>query len=163
MATIEEATAAGHLDIFELPESEERLARRTLYVTEEFMDWGDATAALHDASQAVGGRTLFEHLTIALCDFRCGERPAIAGDLRRMMPTKKGVWSFHTIGLRVYGWVPQEHQFVAVTAALEKDTKTDKTLNGTKRQHVLKFAQQHDLTNTIKMGDILALFPHEAK
>jgi hypothetical protein len=160
MATIEEALANGHLDIFELPESEERLPQRPLYVTDEFMTWADTTAVLHDESKTVGGRTLFEHLLIALCEFRCGKRPAGCGDLRRMMPTKDGVWSFHTIGLRVYGWVPAAHHFVAVTAALEKDTKADKMLNATKRKAVIQFAQDHALENTIKHGDILALFPN---
>jgi hypothetical protein len=104
---------------------------------------------------------MFEHLLQALCEFRCGKRPAGAGDLRRLMPTKNGVWSFHTVGLRTYGWCPKPHSFVAITGALERDTKLDKELNDKKRAEVLSFAAANGLVETIKLGDALALFPYE--
>lgn len=162
MTTIEEAIAAGHLHLFGLPDSEERLPERALYVTDHYLDWADETPELHSPENAVGGRTLFEHLLQALCDFRCGKRPAGAGDLRRMIPTKKGIWSFHTVGARTYGWCPKPHAFVAVTGALESATKADKSLNNRKMAEVFRFAQIANLTGTIILGDVLALFPHEA-
>jgi hypothetical protein len=125
------------------------------------LDWADYTEELHDPKFAVGNRTLFEHLSQALCDFRCGKRPAAAGDLRRMIPNKKGIWSFHTVGLRTYGWCPKPHSFVAVTGALESATKADKELNGKKLGEVIEFAISAKLMGTIKLGDIIALFPHE--
>ena len=161
MATIEEAVGDGYLDLFEVPEGDERLPIRPLYVTQTFLDLADNTNAMHELKFGKGGRTIFEHLLQALCDFRCGARPAGAGDLRRMMPTKNGVWSFHTVGLRTYGWCPAPHAFVAVTSALEIQTKADKSLNDKKLAEVLIFAKTHGLAGTIKLGDVLALFPHQ--
>lgn len=162
MATIEEAIAKGCLDLFELPEDDERLPVRPLYVTQAFLDFADNTNAMHEPKFGKGGRTIFEHLLQALCDFRCGTRPAGAGDLRRLMPTKNGIWSFHTVGLRTYGWCPAPHAFVAVISALETDTKTDRSMNDKKLAQVLTFAKTHDLAGTIKLGDLLALFPYQA-
>lgn len=160
MATIIEAVAKGVLEVFELPATEGRLSTRPLYVTEGLLDWGDYTNALHDKALALGGRTLFEHLLQTLCDFRCSQRPAQVGELKRMMPTSKGIWSLHSPGLRIYGWCPVAHSFVAVTGALESDTKRDRTLNDKKRNEVLSFANTNGLIGTIKLGDVLALFPH---
>jgi hypothetical protein len=162
MATIEEAIAQGYLDLFELPDGDERLPVRPLYVTQAFLDFADNTNAMHEMKFGAGGRTIFEHLLQALCEFRCGTRPAGAGDLRRMMPTKHGIWSFHTVGLRTYGWCPAPHAFVVITSALEMDTKINKGLNDAKRAEVLAFAKAHGLAETIKLGDLLALFPHQA-
>lgn len=86
------------------------------------------------------------------------KRPS-GGDLKRMMPTSDGVWSLHSQGVRIYGWCPAEHAFVAVTAALESDTKADKSLNDAKRNDVLNFLTQQNLTSTVMYGDYLAVFP----
>ncbi len=161
MATIEEVVATGVLDLFELPFFERRSSVRPLYVSTEFMEWGDDTPALHDEALALGGRTLFEHLLQTLCDFRCSVRPAQVGELRRMMPTTKGVWSLHSPGLRVYGWVPRPHSFIAVIGALESATKADKQLNDACRDKVIAFAKQNSIAGTMQLGDILALFPHK--
>jgi hypothetical protein len=160
MATLEDAIAAGVLNLFGLPDWEPRLPVHPLYVVPAFVKWGDETAVLHDKKFAVGGRTLFEHLLQTLCDFRCMER-FHCGDLRRLMPTSKGIWSMHAPGLRIYGWCPKQHQFVAVTGATEADTKKDRRLNDQKRQEVEQFIQRHQLTQTVLRGDILAVFPHQ--
>lgn len=160
MATIEQAVAAGVIGVFELPETDRRLAIRPLWVTQAFLDWADDTAELHDPAFALGGRTLFEHLSQWLCDFRCSEHPAY-GDLRRLMPTRHGLWKMHPLRVRVYGWAPRVHSFVAVTAALESETKTDKTLNNRKRDEVREFIRQHGLGQTVLRGDHLAIFPHQ--
>ncbi len=77
-----------------------------------------------------------------------------------MMPTKKGIWHMYPPGLRVYGWCPSRHAFIAVCGALEKDTKDDKKLNDVKRDEVLRFATQHGLAWTIQKGDFRDLFPN---
>jgi hypothetical protein len=161
MATLEEVIAAAHLEAFELPQWDRRLPLWPLHVTPEFIKWADHTPALHDKKLAVGGRTIFEHLLITLCDLRCLKN-FHAGDLRRLMPTNKGLWSLHAPKLRVYGWCPGKHHFVAVTAALEADTKSDKTLNGKKRDEVQTFIKAHKLEETILRGDISVVFPHQS-
>src|SRR5262249_12511547 len=128
MATIVDAVAAAVLEPFELPDWELRLPVRPLYVTPEFVDWADDSPQLHDKKLAIGGRILFEHLLLTMCEFRCAKRPQ-AGDLRRLIPTKNGLWKMHPPGLRLYGWCPAQHSFVIVTGALESDTKTDNKLN----------------------------------
>jgi hypothetical protein len=160
MATIEEAIEAGALERFELPDFELRLPERPLYVTPEFGDWADGTQELHDKKFAIGRRTLFEHLLLTLCEFRCAKHPH-AGDLRRLMPTKKGLWKMHSPGLRLYGWCPGKHTFTVVTGALESETKADKKLNDKKAQEVEAFIKKHALTQTILRGDVLAVFPHK--
>ena len=159
MATLEDALATAVLEPFELPDWELRLPIHSLYVTPDFVKWGDDTTALHDKNFSIGGRTLFEHLVQTLCDFRCMEQ-FHCGDLRRLMPTSKGVWSMHAPGLRIYGWCPKQHEFVAVTGATEADTKKYKTLNAQKRKYVEQFIRQHSLNQTVLRGDILAVFPH---
>ena len=160
MATIEDAVEAHHLGVFELPEWELRLPVRPLHVTPAFLGWADGTPQLHDPKLAVGERTIFEHLFLALCDFRCAPHPS-AGDLRRLMPTNKGIWKLHAPKLRLYGWCPGKHHLVLVTGALESDTKKDTKLNNAKRQEVEDFIKKHGLQNTVLRGDILAVFPHE--
>ena len=125
--------------------------------------WADGKAELHDKALAVGGRTLFEHLLTMFCDFRCAERcPPHAGDLRRMTPTKYGIWKMHPPKLRVYGWCPGKNQFAAVTAALKSETKSDKKLNGKKLEQVRNFIKANGLEGAVLRGDILAVFPHTA-
>jgi hypothetical protein len=159
MATIDSVIAAGHLSPFELPEWESRLAIRSLFVTPDFLDWADDTDALHDETNAIGGRTLFEHLLLMFCEFRCAPRVRY-GDIKRMMPTSKGVWKMHPPGLRIYGWCPDLQQFASVDGALESETKTTKNLNDVKRNIVLAFIKQHGLGNSVKYGDFTAVFPN---
>ena len=156
MATLLDAIRSGALERFDLPEWETRSARRPLYVSRELIDWLENTLELHMST--IGGRTLCEHLEQAFCAFRCDQHVQYA-DLKRMRPTRAGVWHMYPPGLRVYGWCPDAHAFVAVTAALEIDTKQDRGLNDRKRDDVLNFAWRHRLSATIKRGDNLVLFP----
>ena len=106
----------------------------------------------------IGRRTLFEHIEQMFCDFRCS--PVFpAGDLRQMLPNQKGVRKMHPPKLRIYGWCPAPHAFVAVTAAFEADTKTDKKLNDKKRDDVLAFITANELEKLVLKGDNLAVFP----
>src|SRR5260221_8152569 len=54
----------------------------------------------------------FDHLEQTFCDFRCSPR-FTAGDLKRMMPTAKGIRTMRPPKLRIYGWCPKPHAFVA--------------------------------------------------
>lgn len=127
-----------------------------------FWDAFDAADALHDEKLKIGGRTIGEHIEQGLCDFRCSKRPG-AGDLRRMLPNRKGVWKLHVPGARIYGWCPRPRSFVAVEIAIEVDTKTDAKLNDTKREAVLAFIKAHKLEDLVLLGDILAIFPPTTK
>ena len=158
MATVAQAVASGTLEIFELPAWEKRLPIRPLYVARKFFDWVENKPELHDADREIGGRLLVDHLEQIFCDFRCAERPG-AGDLRRMMPTKYGIWKLHPQGLRVYGWCPATHTFVAVEGALVAETKADGKFNDTKLKAVRDFTKAHGLQGTILRGDIRAIFP----
>jgi hypothetical protein len=158
MATLNDVVCEKKLEVFELPEWEPRQPVRELYVTPELLDRADDWIALHQVK--VRNRTLFEHLLQAFCDFRC-ERHYHAGDLRRMMPTSKGVWSMHAPGLRIYGWCPRKHAFVAVTFATEKQTKSDKRLNDEMRKCVETFIKKNKLGATVLRGDINENFPYE--
>lgn len=161
MATVAEVVASGVIVAFEVPAWEPRLPLRPLWVTPALVSWADAKPELHDNAFGVGGRTLFEHLLTMLCDFRCAEHcPSHAGDLKRMTPTKHGIWKMHPPKMRVYGWCPGQFQFVGVTATLESETKADHKLNGAKMKEVRDFIQKHALQNTILRGDVLAVFPH---
>jgi len=162
MATLTEIVGAGHLVAFELPEWERRMPIRLLYVTPAFLKWGNGTAVLHDTSKLFGRRTMHEHLLNLLSDIRCSERPP-AGDLRRMVPNNKGIWRWHSPGLRCYGWFPRVETLAIVTGALADDTKAHKTnqsvksLNNTKLAEVAAFIKKHDLPT--KLGSILDVFP----
>ena len=158
MATLGDAVAAKVLEPYQLPDWEARLPIRPLWVAYELWDWIDGKDELHDVGLGVGRRTIFEHLEQLFCDFCCSPRFA-AGDLRRIMPTAKGVRKLHSPKLRIYGWCPGPHSFVAVTAALETDTKTDKKLNDDKRNEVLSFIKTYDLEHLVLKGDNLAVFP----
>jgi hypothetical protein len=161
MATVKDIVASEVIVPFEVPQWEPRLPLRPLWTTHDLLDWADTKSELHDKTFAVGRRTLFEHLLIMFCDFRCAERcPAHAGDLKRMTPTKHGIWKMHPPKVRVYGWCPDKFQFIAVTAALESETKTDRKLNDRKLKEVNDFIKNHGLEETVLRGDILAVFPH---
>jgi hypothetical protein len=161
MATLEDVVTAKVLERYPLPDWEARLPIRLLWVAYELWDWIDAQDDLHATDLAIGGRTLFEHLEQLLCEFCCAPHFP-AGDLRRMMPTAKGVWKMHPPKLRLYGWFPRPNSFVAVTAAREIETKTDKKLNDRKRDEVLGFIQKNQLQHLIVKGDPLAVFsPHK--
>jgi hypothetical protein len=159
MATVEDAVAAKVLEPYRLPDWEVRLPIRPLWVAFEFWDWADGRNDLHDMAVGVGRRTLFEHIEQMFCDFRCSQRFS-AGDLRRMMPDTKGIRKMHPPKLRIYGWCPKpNNRFVAVAGALEWETKSDKKLNGKKRDEVLSFIKTHKLEPTVLLGDNLAVFP----
>jgi hypothetical protein len=158
MATLVDAVSARVLELYDLPDWEMRPPIRRLWVACELWDWIDDQADLHDIKLAVGGRTPFEHLEQVFCEFRCAQ-PFPAGDLRRMIPNAKGVWSMHSPRLRTYGWFPYPHSFVAVTAARESETKIERRLNDRKRDEVLGFIKTNRLEDLIVRGDHLAVFP----
>jgi len=93
-----------------------------------------------------------------VCEFQCSQK-VHAGDLRRMLPTKHGIWHAYPPGLRLYGWCPAQHAFVAVNGALEADTKAIRGLNDQKRDEVRQFIAAHHLQGTVVRGDIRAVFP----
>jgi|SRR5580700_8727542 hypothetical protein len=163
MATVSDALDGGIIVVFEVPAWDSRLPLRPLWVTPDLLSWVDAKPELHDTAFAVGARTLFEHLLTMFCDFRCADHcPPHAGDLKRMTPTKHGIWKMHPPQLRIYGWCPGQHQFIGVTAALESETKADRKLNDKKLNEVRDFIKKHRLERTVLRGDILAVFPHPA-
>ena len=158
MATLREAVRTGRFGLFEPPEWERRPPLRPRCVTPELLSWADDAQRLHDVT--IGGRTLFEHLAQFFCDFRCSA-DVHYGDIRRMLPTKAGIWRMYPPGLRVYGWCPARHAFIAVTGAVEADTERDRRLNDRKRDEVLRFASRAGLTHSILTGDSVAVFPHQ--
>jgi len=160
MATLEHAVRTGRLDRLGLPEWEKRASVRPFYATPGFVQWADQTAALHDHEKAIGGRTMFEHLRQMVCEFQCSPR-LHASDIRRMVPTRHGIWHLYPPGLRIYGWCPAKHAFVAVTGALERETKTINGLNDRKRDEVHRFIATNDLQETVVRGDFSVIFPHE--
>jgi hypothetical protein len=163
MATIAGAVTAGLLEEFRLPDHEGRDPLRPLYLAAGLFDWIDETDELYeeDWSKESGGRSMAEHLAQTFCDFRCAKRPLV-GDLRRVQPTKKGIWKIHSPGLRIVGWVPFPHAFVAVKGAFVSDTHGPPAKMDQLVSDVLAFAQRHKLSETIKMGDSRALFPQTA-
>lgn len=158
MATIEDAVKAEVLEVYDLPEWESRLPIRQLWVARDMREAIEGCDEMFDPSKGVGGRSLFEHIEIIFCDFRCAQRIP-AGDLKRMMPTKNGVWKMHPPKMRVYGWCPAKHAFAAVTFALEEQTKKDKKLNNRKMQDVLTFIKQNKLSDHVERGEINVVFP----
>jgi hypothetical protein len=161
MATIEDAVTGQVLEPYRLPDWELRLPIRPLWVALTLWDWIDGKDELHSIGHGVGRRTLCEHIEQMFCEFRCAPRFP-AGDLRQMIPTTKGIRKLHPPKLRIYGWCPAPHEFVAVTAAFELDTKADKSLNGKKRDEVLNFIKANKLGHLILKGDNLAVFPQQA-
>jgi hypothetical protein len=159
MATLKQVTDAGLLEVFAPPDWERRRPVRPLWVAAALMDWAYETPELNDMAMAQGRRTLCEHLIQMFSDFCCDGRVHYS-DLKRMLPTANGIWHMYPPGLRIYGWVPRQDAFVAVTGALVGDTKTDPRLNDRKRDEVLAFAQRAGLSHTIQTGDYLDLFPH---
>lgn len=155
MATLREAIAQKALEIYTLPQWERRKPIRDLWFAPQLWDWVDGTQGM---SEKVGGRTLDEHIELMFCEFRCAE-PFPAGDLRQSMPTKDGIRKLYPPKLRIYGWCPAANEFVAVTGALEADTKKDKSLNNKKHEEVLQFIQRNGLNGTVLLGDNLAVFP----
>lgn len=145
---------------FALPEWEARQPIRPLWVTPELLRWMRTTPQLHDLRLGAGRKTMAELLEMLFCDFRCAQRFS-AGDLRRMLPSRKGIWKMHPYRLRIYGWAPGTNQFAAVTWAFEKDTKTNKRLNDQKRDDVLEFVRVNRLRETVTYGDVNAVFPRD--
>jgi len=165
MATLEPpiiatAVRTGLLERVPLPDWESRLPIRNLYGTPDFLDDIEQNATLVDLNLSIANRTLYDHLWQMFADFRCAARPG-AGNLRRMMPVDRGIWSMRPPKLRVYGWCPFTHAFVAVTWALEEDTKADKKLNNKMRDEVLAFIKKNKLEGGILKGEYLETFPNQ--
>lgn len=158
MATIDHLISKKELEAFQIPDGVNRLPIRPLWVHRELLELIGNVLVYDD--KLLGGRTADEHLEQFFIDFRCNSR-IHADDLRRMMPTKEGVWSLHPPMLRVYGWVPRQHSFVAVWAEFEAATKADKTLNDRCRDRVLTFLKRHKITEIV-YGDFTHAFPKTA-
>jgi len=137
MATLKDAIAAKALELYALPQWERRSPIRPLWFVPSLWDWVDETPIMNTK---VGGKTLAEHV-------------------KQIMPVKHGIRKMHPAKLRIYGWCPGEHQFVAVTGALEADTKSDLKLNDKKRDEVLMFIRRNDLAGTVLLGDNRVVFP----
>lgn len=160
MATIDDIVRARILEAYDLPDWESRQPIHRLWIAREFWVEFDATDDLHEIQSDLGRKTIGEHIELTLNDLRCSKRPA-AGDLRRMMPNTDGIWKLHPPKARIYGWCPFPESFVAVTLALEADTK-DKSkgnVNNAKRDQVKEFIRTHGLGKYVVLGDILAIFP----
>lgn len=158
MATIRDALNARLLEEWPLPDTESRSPRRPLYIAGELYDWVDNAQDLYRIKANEGGRSRYEHLLQAFADFRCDARP-LAGDLHRVIPTSDGIWKFHPVGLRVFGWVPAPHAFVAVRIGRTEDCHGPRSIANALRKDVLAFAIRHGLQGTIQPGDASALFP----
>ena len=159
MATIHSALQAGVIHDFRLPSTENRDPLRPLYLADEVFNWVDETDGLHDPkwSSNSGGRSRYEHLMQTFSDFRCDERPLV-GDLTRLTPNKRGVWSMHSKGLRLFGWVPEPHAFVGVRLALIEHAHGPTSIVNDLMNEVVAFAKDNGLYHTIKFGDRRALF-----
>ena len=158
MATLLDAVRGRHLEIFEVPEWDNRMPVRQLYVAPALWDWIDNEPRAHVATADRGGRSPFEHMDQMFSDYRCDPRALRHGDLKRMQPTSNGIWRIHPPGLRVFGWVAVQQAFVAVRAVMEADLKDGTLSYDDQRAAVLDFARVHDLEHTIIRGDYLAVF-----
>lgn len=156
MATIADAIRRGALLEYVMPDHELEAPKRRLLASPDFFEWLDGTPALH--ASKVGGRTLYEHAEIMLCDLRCAAKPA-PGEIRRMIPDRAGVWTARPPKLRLYGWWARGPEFVVISGALEADTKADRNLNNRKRDEVIDFARSNGLEATMLKGDVRAIFP----
>ena len=145
------------LEVVPIPEWDERLPIRCLYATPEFLDQIEEDKRLHDSALAIGRRTLYEHLWERMSDFRCGES-AGCGDLLRVIPTQKRVWTLHANGLRLYGWAPEKRALALVNYALEAETHSIKGLVAQRREDFLGFIVRYALNDTMQIGDYLAVF-----
>lgn len=163
MATLSGLTkgSAPPVSEYELPEEDDRCAIRTLFMATDVFETVDADPRYYDSSILEGLRTPLEHLEQFLCDLRCAARPRV-GDIKRMMPTKDGIWKAHPPTLRVFGWCWDHYCFIPVSVGLEVDIKADKTLYDVHVAKVQGFIAQHSLQSTVLPGDILALFPPQA-
>lgn len=159
MATIAGALRGQVLHEFVLPGHEGRTPLRPLYLSTELFDWIDETDELYEENWGPrsGGRSMAEHLSQTFCDFRCDARPLV-GDLNRVLPTSKGVWKIHSPGLRIYGWVPAPHAFVAVEPAYSADVHGAGSSTKEMVRKVIDFAKTHGLHGTFQRGDRSALF-----
>lgn len=162
MATISSALTDGVIHLHALPDHDGRTALRPVYLADEFYDWVDNSPELHLPNWGArhGGRTRFEHLEAAVANFRCEKRPLV-GDLNCVTPTSKGIWKIHCPGLRLFGWVPEEHSFIVVRGALNEHVHgqgAGAVVKGIVLD-VQRFIRKHGLEKTIKRGDRRALFP----
>lgn len=159
MATILDAVRLEVLKVFAVPDWDSRLPARPLYVAPQLWTQIDNEPRAHVETAKLGGRSPYEHLDAIFTDFRCGEKAIGNDQLKRLMPTTKGVWEMHPPGLRVFGWCPAPYEFVAVSVAIVEDLKADHDLYNQHRDGVLAFAKRHDLSSTITLGDYSVLFP----
>lgn len=159
MATILDAVRREVLIPYEVPDWYDGVPVRPLYVAPQLWDWIDNEARAHKIESSLGRRSRYEQMEIMFAEFRCGPRALGHAELKRMTPTANGVWKMHPPGLRVYGWCPSPHAFVAVKAAILEDVKADKKLSDSHRDDVLDFIQHAGLSSSIALGDYIALFP----
>lgn len=155
MATIDQALANGVLERYWKPDWEMRSALRSICVAPELFDWIDNTPGLLAEENFQGGRDLVEQLEQFFCAMMCDQRPS-GGDLRRVMPVRLGIVKWHPPGLRVFGWYHEPGEFVAVAAAMSKDTHGPggAARVAKLRDAVWAFAEKHGLTGTVLKGEI---------
>lgn len=155
---ITDALKAKVIEEWTMPEHDGRDPLRSMYIAGEMFDRVDGDDSIHRVKKGEGGRSRYEQMMIALADFRCLTRPPV-GDMRRVQPTKNGVWSIHTRGLRIFGWIAQANAFVAVTYEHTEACHGKGSLVSARCAAVLAFAKKYKLTSTIRLGDANALFP----
>jgi hypothetical protein len=159
MATIDSLVGNGELELFTVPDDHLGcLPVRPLWLGTDLITYIDGTLVY--CTEEAAGRTAYEHLEQFFVDFRCNER-VHADDLRRMLPTGRGIWSMHPPLLRVYGWVPRQHSMVAIHAVFESATKSDSGLNDRCRNLVMEFIKRHNVSEII-YGDFRDAFPKAA-
>jgi len=128
-------------------------------MTRSFLEWTDLVDDFLAEEFRTSRRSHAEHLEMMFSDYRCADRPG-AGDLKRMKPTGQGVRKMHPPGLRIYGFcLKPGAAFVAVTGALEIETKRDGRVNTLKLREVRKFIRDNRLDDVVMRGNNYELFP----
>jgi hypothetical protein len=163
MSTIAKCVRNGQLELYDVPSWEHRTPIREAYVDPALWQWVDAQDEPFFTPQArLGRRSSYEHLLIMLNDFRCAERPPGAAELKRMLPTGRGVWKLHPPSLRIFGWVPEADRFVAVCARTEAELKHDSALYQEALDTVVRRRKSMGLDSDYINGDYRAIFTRNA-
>lgn len=159
MSTIEQLVEGKILVPWEISEWERRTPLRSFLHTPELLKWFRDTPRTHDRSIVKGGRTPWEHYQLFFNDVCCARRPCV-GDMKRLEPTKNGLWKAHPPTLRVFGWCYAKDSFVGITAALEVEIKDRENTITYKSEtsKVESFIKKHNLEHTILRGGHLDIF-----
>lgn len=158
-ATISKVVRSGHMEMFDVPEWHHGMPMRPLYVASTFWKWVDGCDALHVIPTKGSRRSIWEQIELHLAELRCAERPPGADELRRLTPTRSGIWKLHPPGARLYGWFAKPHTLILVGGATEKETKLNKSRNASEMKNVSAFIAKHDFKAHIVRGDYRAVYP----